>query len=183
MLNYQVIDHVRIIARDLFLDSQLMRVAGEAASRPIVIDEEIITTIFDIIGDGGLIYLSTWDDLARIWSKIREKDEAGVGTWLIQTSISFRALAFSDDKEYENWVRHLSSAYGSFSPKSFDVNKSEIEKNLAIDDDMADRLPVASEFASLMRANPWFTYLVTLQLSLHEVYSETLRLSKRGGED
>lgn len=182
MLNHQVIDHVRVVARDLFLDSQLMRVAGDKTTRPIVIDEEVITSIFDIIGDGGLIYLSTWDDLANIWSKIRAQDDAGVATWLIQTSITFRALAFSSDTEYDNWCRHLATAYGSFSPKSFDVDKNTIEKNLAIDDDLADRLPVTSEFLSLLKANPWFSYLVTLQLSLHEIFSETLKLRRQQGE-
>lgn len=182
MLTQQVIDHVRIVARDLFLDSQLMRTGGEATARPIVVDEEVIATIFDIVGDGGLIYLSTWDDLTRIWSKIREQDDAGVATWLIQTSITFRAVAFTSSEEYDNWCRHMAQAYGSFSPRSSDVDKSIIEKNLAIDDDMADRLPVASEFNQLLKANPWFTYLVTLQLSLHEIFAETLRLSRQQRE-
>ena len=182
MLTQQVIDHVRIIARDLFLDSQLMRAAGDTSARPIVVDEQVISTIFDIIGDGGLIYLSTWDDLVRIWSKIRDQDDAGVATWSIQTSISFRAVAFTSSDEYDKWCRHLSEAYGSFSPKSFDVDKSVVEKNLAIDDDLADRLPVASEFNGLLKSNPWFTYLVTLQLSLHEIFAETLRLSRQQRE-
>jgi hypothetical protein len=172
VLNQQVIDHVRIIARDLFLDSQLMRAGGDTGNRPIVIDEEVISTIFDIVGDGGLIYLSTWDDLTRIWTKIREQDDAGVATW----------LAFTSSEEYDKWCRHLSEAYGSFSPKSADVDKAAMEKNLAIDDDMADRLPVATEFNGLLKANPWFTYLVTLQLSLHEIFAETLKLSRQNGE-
>lgn len=182
MLTHQDIERVRKIACDLFLDSQLMRASGDVSARPIVIDEDVISTVFDIVGDGGLIYLSTWDDLARIWAKIREQDDSGVATWLIQTSITFRTLAFSSAEEYDQWCRHLAIAYGSFSPKSSEIDKSNMEKNLAIDDDLADRLPVANEFLSLLRANPWFTYLVTLQLSLHRIYAETLRLSRQQSE-
>lgn len=178
MLNHPQIAHVKETAKSLFLDSQLVQLTSEDAKRRFPVSKEIVDFTLSSVSDGGMIFLSTWDDLTGLWQKIREMDEVGMAPWLLQTSITFQAIAFANATEHDDWVEHLSRCYSCYMTPSGTGDASTLEKNLAIDDDLSDRLPKKQEFQALLKANAWFMYLVTLQLSTHEIMAEIMNQNK-----
>jgi hypothetical protein len=178
VLSHPQIEHVKETAKSLFLDSQLVQLTSEEATRRFPVSKEIVDFTISIIADGGVIFLSTWDDLTSLWRKVRERDEEGMAPWLLQTSITFQALAFPTHNDHDDWVEHLARCYGCYMTPMGHHDAASLEKNLAIDDDLSDRLPKKSEFRDLLKSNAWFLYLVTLQLSTHEIMSEIMNQNK-----
>lgn len=178
MLDHTQIAHVKEIAKHLFLDSQLVQLTSEESNRRIPVSKDIVDFILSTITDGGIIFLSTWEDLTELWKKIRELDDEGMAPWLLQTSITFQVLSFPTYEDSDNWAEHLSKCYGCYMPQNGSTPDGVLEKNLAVDDDLAERLPKRSEFKDLLKANAWFMYLATLQLSSHEITSEVINQNK-----
>lgn len=178
MLNHQQIVHVKGVAADIFLRDQLCRLTSEESHRRVAVNKPLVDFVINTISDAGILFLATWDDLASLWRKVREQDDDGVATWLLQASVTFQILAFPTHNDVDEWAEHLSRAYGSYTTTFGNLDDRTLEKNLALDDDLADRLPKRSEFRDLLRSNPWFMFLATLQLSSHEITEELVNENK-----
>lgn len=166
--------HIQITAKNLFLDTQLIKIPVDRGYSFIIQNEELVQKVMSIVGDSGLLYMTTWENLAELWASFREMDDYGVAQWILQTSTSFRILGFDNPEAYSWWVDQLTHGYCSHvEPTSYDqISSKDAEKSLALDDEYSDRLPRSVEYKNLLHANPWFVYLVTLQLSYHELYKE-----------
>lgn len=183
MLTTDRVYHIKGVAKELFTSSCLTPNINARPGEPhiIVTDYEMVQEIMTIIGDSGLIYLTTWDNLSELWRSFREKDDLGIAQWLLQTASTFRILGFSGESEYVEWVEHLNNAYcahasmdihGEGSGGSSRPKAKDLEANLALDDEYVDRLPRRTDYRALLYANPWFVYLISLQLSYHEIYAD-----------
>jgi hypothetical protein len=175
MLDIESILHIKNTAKTLFVDTQLTRgKTKEGLDIIINTNSELCRTVLGIIGDGGLIYLSTRETLDVLWDTLRDDVSSGISEWLIQSASTFRILAFINSKSYSNWIDHLALAYGAHaegSACSTDLKK-DVENSIAIDEDLGERLPKTDEWRVLLIANPWLVYLISLQLSYHEIYSD-----------
>ena len=178
MLNHQQIAHVKETAKSLFLDTQLVQLKSDDAERRFAVSESIVNFVLEVITDGGVVFLSTWEDLTSLWRKVRTMDEEGLAPWLLQTSITFQSLSFPTHNDHDDWVEHLARCYGCYTTPMGNMDKSTLEKNLAVDDDLSDRLPSKEEFRGLLQANAWFMFLVTLQLSTHDIMAELINQNK-----
>lgn len=178
MFTPQRILQIRQSAVELFTHTQMQTLTLEHGYSLRMPNPDVAEFVLSTLSDGGLMFLATWDNLTQVWARIREEDEFGVAEWLLQTSTSFIAMGFESQEEYRAWLDHLASAYGSHigvfdagSNGSHGLDPKSVEKALALDDDYAERLPNKKEHLALLAANPWFAYLVTLQLSFHELFS------------
>lgn len=174
MLTIDQINHIKETARDFFVQSYLTPIQTQHSQEFFVSNPELVEEIMSVIGDSGLIYLSVWENLTEVWAKFRRKDDAGVCQWLLQAATSFRIMAFTSAKDYQDWVEHLVTSYCFHAGTSADIGQTtqkDLEAALAIDDEYADRIPRVQDYRALLYANPWFVYLATLQLSYHEIYS------------
>ena len=177
-LALQRIETTRCVARDLFMNHHIKTYTTvDNKLQQILPLPDQFTQIIDIIGDSGLMFISTWEELAEQWLRLRnEESDYGTGEHLLQMATTFRALAFGDEIEYQHWINHLAEAYGAQSPSGrLRAEFSNGVKNvIAVDDELIERLPTVTTHQDLLTANPWFTYLVTLQLSYHEIWSKLI---------
>jgi len=173
-LNLDQIDRIQARALDIFYYEQLRPVyQGEKLIRFNVDNEKLVLRIVDIISDAGLTYLSTFEDLANLWANLRAEDETGVADWLIQASINWQLQSFSSHEQYAIWCERLAVSYSSHSPDSFDrKNAAKIQAYIATDDEKQSRLPKFDEQQSLFYANPWLTYLATLEMSMPRIIND-----------
>ena len=178
-------------AFDLFHDQHCIFFTNQHGNKLLRIFEyERFNIIVDIIGDSGLVYLSVWEQISYLWESIRSKDELGLANWFLQTSTDFRIRNLPSQDHYEAWIDHLARCYSSFRPetpqqldfghhnKKVDVLKQQIEKSIAVDDVLHERLPEYTEFQSLLYSNLWLVYILTLRLNYHRITQEILSNSR-----
>lgn len=178
MLSQTQIEHVKQTAEDLFLNDLMCLLSSEESTRRITINKPLSDFILSTINDGGILFLSTWDDLASLWRKVRDLDDDGAAPWLMQTSVTFQVISFPSSADYDEWAMHLARAYGSYANPVGMLDRGRMDKNLAIDDDLADRVPKREEIQELFQANPWFMYLATLQLSAAKITADIINSNK-----
>lgn len=142
-----------------------------------------LNRILAIVGDSGAIYISSIDDLRRVWSKlvVGIDDNNAFTDWLLQASIEWRIRAFSSSTQYDDWVNRLSMGYvshtgvsssdasGRTTPYSLVAPASEY---VAVNDEYMQRLPV-SDHVHLLTNNLWYVFILTVQLSISKLVGET----------
>jgi hypothetical protein len=172
MLNIDRIHHIKDVARVLFCDTQLISTptGNQGAYSFAVQNEQLVEKIMSTLGDSGLLYIATWENMTELWADIRALDDYGLAQWLLQSASTFRVLGFESQDEYVKWIEQLSIGYCGHVESS----GADVERSLALDDEYADRLPRMEEYRNLLRCNPWFVYLLSLQLSYHEIYRELI---------
>lgn len=170
------IGHIKATARTLFTDTQLVSIPTDHGYTLVIQNDQLVEKILGTIGDSGLLYITTWENMAELWASIRELDDYGVAQWLLQTATTFRILAFEQSSVYTWWVDQLTAGYCSHvePAQGANIGAKDVEKSLAIDDEYIDRLPRSIEYRNLLYTNPWFVYLASLQLSYHDLYREIL---------
>ena len=186
MFTPERIDEIRRSAMELFTQTQLMTMPVERGYSLRMPNPMVAEFVLTTLSDGGPIFLATWENLTGVWENVRELDDVGLAEWLLQTSTTFIAKSFGSRQEYGEWLNHLAGAYGSHNA-SLQLNTNTgvldiktLDKALAVDDEYAERLPSKEEHLALLAANPWFAYLLTLQLSYHELFAIIYESELRG---
>lgn len=170
--NREGVDLIISEAKSIFTTENL--IVDKDGEPPKTLNGRLVDAIVKVIADAGIVYLSTREDVIDLWEKIREEDESGLSGWLMQAAITWRIRSFPSGSSWETWCGFLSDAYGQ--QKSGSSSRSGYEENVCVDDDTVDRLASKDEFKNILISNPWFTYLVTLQLSWHEIYGDLISM-------
>lgn len=165
--------HAASVAEENGEDEENRFVSMYSGAQPMY---QRIIDIVDVISDNGLIYISTKEDLMDIWVELRSIDEQTPGNslidWLIQTTTTFIAMVFESRHEYDAWIEELSSAYASH------IGSGDMHGLSVIDPAVAEKLPNThadkdtSSYLDLINANPWYVYLLTLQMGLPYLIKE-----------
>lgn len=179
MLTAEQITHIKETAKTLYTETQMPKLEVDHGYSFAFQNEHLVQKVMDTIGDSGLLYITTWENMSGLWLTFRDLDDYGVAQWLLQTATTFRILGFEDSTVYNQWIDQLTQGYCSHVEPdgASQVSEKDAEKALAIDDEYSERLPVKAEYKTLLHTNPWFVYLATLQLSYHEIYRDLLASS------
>lgn len=170
-LTEHTLDRSYSIARKLFMDAHFVtQYNEEGKKRFVAVDRERGEAILSLLADGGNVFIAVWDNASSIWADIRGFDDYGVGNWILQASMNWRAMSFTDEDSYFAYLQHLSQCYGGYHPKP--KRDIFVDKNIAVDDDLHNRLPEQSEHYALLYCNPWLAYLLTLHMSFYDLLNE-----------
>tara|TARA_B000000460_G_scaffold247704_1_gene223372 strand:+ start:320 stop:871 length:552 start_codon:yes stop_codon:yes gene_type:complete len=173
--NREGVDLIISEAKEIFLAENMVKPTEK--DLPRVLNDRIVTAVMNVIADAGIIYLSTKEDVIDLWDSIRAEDESGLGGWLMQSAITWRIRSIPNGNSWNTWCTFLAEAYSQ--------QRSGVDKSAAavcVDDDTVDRLARLDEFKDILINNPWFTYLVTLQLSWHEIYADLVETGVLNGQ-
>lgn len=162
-------------ARDVFVNEHLIE---DVKGNLTIPNTRLVTTIVNVISDAGIIYLSTSESIIDLWEQLRLEDKYGVADWLMQAAVTWRIRTTTSSNEYRLWCSHLAEAYGQQNPNKNNGVSSHSGKLVCVDDGTVDRMASYPEFKEILIQNPWFTYLVTLQLSWHNLFQELLSRSE-----
>lgn len=168
--SYDNIERIIDGALELFVHEHLLT---DAKGELEVHNQSLVLTIINIISDAGIIHLSTRENVIDLWEKIRMEDKYGVADWLLQTAVTWRIRTTTTRQDYDDWCSHIAESYGQQNPsdkRRHDGNHDGT--NVCVDDDTVDRMALETEFKQVLVQNPWFTYLVTLQLSWHRIFND-----------
>lgn len=180
-MDYNQKDIIISEARALFESTMLYRHRTDRAVRIRFVDRKLGEKILSVVGDAGLLYISTLDDLQRLWLTFLEFDtqhETDLCSWLLQTSATWMIRAFQSEEGYLEWLTLVVRAYTV--PKSLDRKAVEY---ISIHGELLDRLHEPNEMKLMCAANPWLVYLLTLQLSNHQLIAEIIETNGLAGVD
>lgn len=130
--------------------------------------------ILDVISDGGVLLYPTEESIMDQWEAWRTiRPDNGLCTYLLQASHDWVIRAFDDVDQYRLWCEHLAQGLCVIG----DGYHAQIKnKNnhipVLVDDEYADRLPRSNSYEDILTYNPWWCFLLTLQLSyprLHDL--------------
>lgn len=172
-INKETRDMIIREAMSLMVDGLLTPIPTDEGVRYHINDATTVNTIIDAIADNGMTYVTSKEEISRLWDNLVKADEENqVIDWLTQNSISWEIIAFSSSIEYNNWVDHLVRAYSRFHPSSemFGAGGKGQEGLICAHTEHVDRLPIDTEYTRLLHSNPWMVFLLTLQLDISRVH-------------
>lgn len=164
-------------AREIFFD-ECFSFQNETSSYA-AINQPVLDTIVDIVGDSGTMYINNDELLKEIWFKHVLSSETSAAT-LLHMSSRFIVSAFSSLEEYGKWVDHLCNAFSvhTCTVESYAVVKIGADMSV-IDDEVIEQLPLrsketTSDYKTILANNPWYVYLVTLSMRWPSIFNELI---------
>ena len=151
-------------AKKIFLDATFIDLENREYS--VVMHQDRFLTIFNLISDNGCIHISTEEDLADRMGELVTSDTTDVLDWLLLATTTFIFTAFNSTAEYEHWVDELATSY------SVHTSNAHVDLNL-LPNEHYEQLPVKSEYLSLLEDNPWFVFILTLQISYTDILAKS----------
>ena len=154
-------------ARDIYLNSTFLSIPGREFD--VVMHHDRFLAIFHLISDNGCLHISTEEDMRdrvnELATAVAKDSNIAVDVldWLLLASTTFMFTAFETKSDYKEWVSELAESYSIHT----EFNQGP-EHNL-LPEDYFEQMPVIEEYDELLQANPWFVFILTLQLSYSDI--------------
>lgn len=162
------VPHPVINAFSIFSSAVVQEITVYNSTVKAATGSEIYTGVSRILLDSGLLFFYDKETVNELWTTIRDEDL--IPEWLLFSTIRWRTITFQQSGQYDEWIRRLADGYSSNLNKHFAAES-------ALDDEMADLTPDDTELLNILKANPWFAFILTLGLHADEVFRMGIELS------